>query len=426
MAEYLILVGMSGAGRSTAAATFEDRGWFVIDNLPPALIGKVAELTSQAGTEYERVCLVVGTRRLRGHRRARPRRSAGCARRVHVCAWSFLDAPDEVLVRRYEGTRRRHPVEATSVLAAIQHEREMLDGTARRGRRRDRDRARLNVHRAARPPDRARRRPCGTGAMQTAVVSFGFKHGLPLDVDLVLRLPLPAQSPLGPELRALTGLDAPVRDYVLGNDETKELLGSPGRPLRSSCSRPMSREGKSYLSIAIGCTGGRHRSVVLAEEMAERIRPARLCADRPSPGHRPVSASTRPLARRPRVVAIGGGHGLAQTLRAARRYASEITAVVSVADDGGSSGRLRELLGIPAPGDLRRCIGALLPEPSPLGDALEHRFVVRRARGPRLRQLADRRLGGDDRGLRVRAWRRRRACSGPSAACSPPPRAPSC
>ena len=117
---------MSGAGRSTAAATFEDRGWFVIDNLPPALIGKVAELTSQAGAEYERVCLVAGRGGYEGIAELAPeiRRLRSTGARVRVV---FLDAPDDVLVRRYEGTRRRHPVEATSVLSAIQQERAMLE-----------------------------------------------------------------------------------------------------------------------------------------------------------------------------------------------------------------------------------------------------------------------------------------------------------
>ncbi len=269
MAEYLILVGMSGAGRSTAAATFEDRGWFVIDNLPPALIGKVAELTSQAGAEYERVCLVSGRGGYEGIAELAPeiRRLRSTGARVRVV---FLDAPDEVLVRRYEGTRRRHPVEADSVLSAIQQEREMLDALH--------DEAdvvvetgTLNVHELR---DRLTELVDGVGAssgMQTAVVSFGFKHGLPLDVDLVFDcrfLPNPHWVPV---LRPLSGLDAEVRDYVLDNEETQELL-SRLDDLFALLLPAYVREGKSYLSIAIGCTGGRHRSVVLAEEIAERIR----------------------------------------------------------------------------------------------------------------------------------------------------------
>jgi len=269
MAEYLILAGLSGAGRSTAAATFEDRGWFVIDNLPPALIGKIAELTSQVGAEYERVCLVSGRGGYEGIAELAPEirelRSTGA--RVRVV---FLDAPDEILVRRYEGTRRRHPVEATSVLAAIQQEREMLEAV-----REEADvvveTGDLNVHQLR---DRLIALVDGVGTsagMQTAVVSFGFKHGIPLDVDLVFDCRFLPNPHWVAALRGLSGLDAPVREYVLGNDETKELLARLD-DLFALLLPAYVREGKSYLSIAIGCTGGRHRSVVLADEIAERIR----------------------------------------------------------------------------------------------------------------------------------------------------------
>jgi UPF0042 nucleotide-binding protein len=269
MAEYLILVGMSGAGRSTAAATFEDRGWFVIDNLPPALIGKIAELTSQAGAEYERVCLVSGRGGYEGIAELTPeiQRLRLSGARVRVV---FLDAPDEVLVRRYEGTRRRHPVEATSVLAAIRQEREMLHALH------DEadvvvDTGELNVHQLR---DRLIEVVDGVGtfsAMQTAVVSFGFKHGIPLDVDLVFDCRFLPNPHWVPALRSLSGLDAAVRDYVLGNKEAEELLDRLD-DLFALLLPAYVREGKSYLSIAIGCTGGRHRSVVLAEQIAERLR----------------------------------------------------------------------------------------------------------------------------------------------------------
>ncbi len=269
MAEYLVLVGMSGAGRSTAAATFEDRGWFVIDNLPPALIGKVAELTSQAGAEYERVCLVSGRGGYEGIAELAPeiRRLRSTGARVRVV---FLDAPDEVLVRRYEGTRRRHPVEADSVLLAIQQEREMLD-TLHDEADVVVETGNLNVHELR---DRLIELVDGVGTragMQTAVVSFGFKHGLPLDVDLVFDCRFLPNPHWVPELRSLSGLDAKVRNYVLDNEETQELL-SRLDDLFALLLPAYVREGKSYLSIAIGCTGGRHRSVVLAEEIAERIR----------------------------------------------------------------------------------------------------------------------------------------------------------
>jgi UPF0042 nucleotide-binding protein len=175
-----------------------------------------------------------------------------------------------VLVRRYEGTRRRHPVEAPSVLAAIQQEREMLAAL------RDEadfvvDSRDLNVHQLRDRLIELVEGVSSSDGMQTAVVSFGFKHGIPLDVDLVFDCRFLPNPHWVPALRHLSGLDADVREYVLGNDETTELLARLD-DLFGLLLPAYVREGKSYLSIAIGCTGGRHRSVVLAEEIAARIR----------------------------------------------------------------------------------------------------------------------------------------------------------
>ncbi|HLN05442.1 MAG TPA: RNase adapter RapZ, partial [Acidimicrobiales bacterium] len=195
------------------------------------------------------------------------RRLRSTGARVRVV---FLDAPDEVLVRRYEGTRRRHPVEATGVLSAIQQEREMLESL------RDEadvvvDTGDMNVHQLHDRLVELVDRVDAAAGMQTSVVSFGYKHGIPLDVDLVFDCRFLPNPHWVPELRMLTGLDARVRDYVLQNEETKDLL-SRLDDLFALLLPAYVREGKSYLSIAIGCTGGRHRSVVLAEEMAARIR----------------------------------------------------------------------------------------------------------------------------------------------------------
>ncbi len=269
MAEYLFLVGMSGAGRSTAAATLEDRGWFVIDNLPPALLGKVADLANQPGAEYERLCLVAG----RGGYEALAElpnaietlKSSGA--RVRVL---FLDASDEALVRRYEGSRRRHPVEADGgVLEAIRQERTMLTEL-----RRDADividTGDLNVHELRDRLIDLVDRGAGPG-MDTTVISFGFKHGLPLDVDLVFDCRFLPNPHWVPELRPLTGLDEEVKDYVMSSPETKQLLDRLD-DLFELLLGAYAREGKSYLAIAIGCTGGQHRSVVLAEEIAVLVR----------------------------------------------------------------------------------------------------------------------------------------------------------
>ena len=269
MAEYLFLVGMSGAGRSSAAAAFEDRGWFVIDNLPPALLGKVAELANQPGAEYERLCLVSGRGGYEGVAELRPAidslRASGA--RVRVL---FLDAPDEILVRRYEGSRRRHPIDSEGgILEAIREERELL-----RQLRDDADHVvdtgDMNVHELRDRLIDLVERDAG-GGMQTTVISFGFKHGIPLDVDLVFDCRFLPNPHWVADLRPLTGLDEPVREFVMSVPETKELLERLDA-LFDLLLAAYAREGKAYLSVAIGCTGGRHRSVVLAEQLAAMMR----------------------------------------------------------------------------------------------------------------------------------------------------------
>jgi UPF0042 nucleotide-binding protein len=269
VAEYLIVAGLSGAGRSSAAATLEDLGWFVIDNLPAPLIGKVAELASHPGSELERFCFVMGRGGAESVLDLQPTVAAlrATGARVRVL---FLDASDEVLVRRYEGTRRRHPLEAEGVLGAIRAERELLRPL------RDEadivvDTSETNVHELkARLVELFSSREAPEG-MATSVVSFGFKHGLPLDVDLVLDCRFLPNPHWVEHLRALTGLDPEVRSYVIDRPEAEEFL-SRLDDLLGFLLPAYAREGKAYLSIAIGCTGGRHRSVAVAEELARRIR----------------------------------------------------------------------------------------------------------------------------------------------------------
>ena len=267
MSEYLVVTGMSGAGRSTAGATLEDLGWFVIDNMPSALISKVSELVTGSGSEMARVAFVVG----RGGGdldEVLPAVDALEAGRNRVRIL-FLDAADDVLIRRFEGTRRRHPQAARGVIDSITDERQLLSGL--------RDRADLVIDTGDLNTNQLRTRlmevfggdePGST--MQTTILSFGFKHGVPLDVDLMFDCRFLPNPYWDEELRSHSGLDPQVRAFVLDRPETSEFLDKLD-DLLSMLIPAYIKEGKSYLTVAMGCTGGRHRSVVLAEELARRL-----------------------------------------------------------------------------------------------------------------------------------------------------------
>ncbi len=266
VAEYLIITGLSGAGRSQAGATLEDMGWFVIDNMPTALITKVAELVGAPGSETDRIALVVGrdAGQLEDLKAAVTQLRVGS--RVKVL---FLEASDEVLVRRFEGTRRRHPLGREGVTEAIAMERERLQ-PIRELADVVVDTSELNVHQL-----RERLNDLFTAnefeSMQVSMMSFGFKHGVPLDVDSVFDCRFLPNPHWVEELRPLTGLDPPVRDYVLGTDDAQRFVTKLD-DLLAFLLPAYVKEGKSYLTIAVGCTGGRHRSVTIAEELARRVR----------------------------------------------------------------------------------------------------------------------------------------------------------
>ena len=267
MSEYLVVTGMSGAGRSTAGAALEDMGWFVIDNMPPALISKVSELVDGSGSEMERVAFVVG----RGggdldHVLPAVDGLQVGRNRVRIL---FLDASDDVLIRRFEGTRRRHPQAARGVVDSVAEERLLLS--------RLRDRADLVIDTGELNTNQLRSRlmeafggdePGST--MRTSILSFGFKHGVPLDVDLMFDCRFLPNPYWDEALRSHSGLEPQVRKFVLDRPETSEFLHKLD-DLLTTLIPAYVREGKSYLTVAMGCTGGRHRSVVLAEELARRL-----------------------------------------------------------------------------------------------------------------------------------------------------------
>jgi RNase adapter protein RapZ len=269
MSEFVVITGLSGAGRSQAADVLEDLGWFVIDNLPPELLPKVVELVQSPGSSRPRVALVVGAGAYHADLipgLAELRRSGARVRQL------YLEANTDVLVRRYESSRRRHPLLTTGegLAEAIDRERSLLD-RVRAEADVVVDTSALNVHElhdrivglfGEDHPD---------AGMQIRVVSFGYKHGLPVDVDVVLDCRFLPNPHWVEELRPQTGLDDPVRRYVLGQEAAAEFLGLLDGLLELLLPAYVA-EGKSYLTVAFGCTGGRHRSVAIAEEVAARLR----------------------------------------------------------------------------------------------------------------------------------------------------------
>ena len=267
MTEFLIITGVSGAGGSTAGDTFEDLGWFVIDNLPPALISTVVDLVQKPGSETERVALVVRTEHYLDEFATALEQLRESSARVRIL---FLEASDEVLVRRYENTRRRHPMSGSDrVSEAIARERALVEGVKSEA---DVvvDTSDLNVHQLRDRLLDLFARDAET-PLQTSVVSFGYKHGLPLDVDLVFDCRFLPNPHWVDSLRPLTGLDEPVREYIAGQPETAEFLKRLDNLLELLLPAFV-KEGKSYLSIGVGCSGGTHRSVYMAEELGAILR----------------------------------------------------------------------------------------------------------------------------------------------------------
>jgi UPF0042 nucleotide-binding protein len=264
--DILVIAGLSGAGRSVTAAVLEDLGWYVVDNLPTSLVEKIVELVSAPGSSIERLALVAGRQHAELLRKVDALRSDG-----HRVRLLFLDCSTPELVRRYDATRRKHPLgdEASGLLEAIELERERL-GVVRDTADLVFDTSELNVHQLksrllqAFDEDPAVR-------LQVSIESFGFKHGLPLDADIVMDVRFLGNPHWDEDLRPLTGHDAPVRDYVLSSPEASTFLDQL-EGLLQTLLPSYAAEGKSYLTVAIGCTGGRHRSVVIAEELAHRLR----------------------------------------------------------------------------------------------------------------------------------------------------------
>jgi UPF0042 nucleotide-binding protein len=266
--EVLIVTGMSGAGRSTVANALEDLDWYVVDNLPPQMLRPLIELANRAESGLPRIAAVVDVRGRNFFVDLREMiQSLREGTKVRVL---FLEAADAVLVRRFEQVRRPHPLQGNGTI---------LDGIgAERARLREIreasdlivDTSDLNIHQLAMNITETFAAE-GTAGVQVTVLSFGFKYGLPPDADLVADarfLPNPFWIP---DLRPHTGLDEVVSDYVLAQNGAEEFISAYVTALRPIF-EGYQRENKRHATIAIGCTGGKHRSVAIAEELAARLR----------------------------------------------------------------------------------------------------------------------------------------------------------
>ncbi len=265
--EVAVVSGLSGAGRSTAAKYLEDLGWFVVDNLPAELIGTMVDLGARSGGAVNRIAVVLDVRS-----RVFTADLAGVIKGLDARGYRprvlFLDATDAALIRRYEANRRAHPLQGEGRLSdGLAAERELL------GPLRDEadlviDTSELSVHEL-----RARLAeafPQARAAATMTILSFGYKYGLPLDADLVVDMRFLPNPFWVPDLRPLDGTDRAVAEYVLSQPGAREFIEGY-LELLDLAGAGYRREGKRYLTVAVGCTGGKHRSVAVAEELGRRL-----------------------------------------------------------------------------------------------------------------------------------------------------------
>jgi UPF0042 nucleotide-binding protein len=262
---FVIITGLSGAGKSYAIKCFEDLGYFCVDNLPTTLIPTFSELCAQSSRDIRKIALGVDVRE--GEYLAHLMDALEELRsRGHRPEVLFLEATDEVLVRRYHETRRRHPLAGEGNVrdgiraerAALAHLREEADRII--------DTTGLTVHELKDRLVEAYGTRDPRGALTVSLISFGFKHGIPYDADLVFDVRFLPNPHFVEELRKMDGRDPAVAKFVLAHDESRELVGRLEDLIRFLL--PLyQREGKAYLTVAVGCTGGRHRSVTLVESL---------------------------------------------------------------------------------------------------------------------------------------------------------------
>ena len=270
--EILIISGLSGAGKSRAASFLEDMGFYIVDNMPAAMILKFAEFCAGGSQRYDKVALVYDVRTANSPTELFDvldvlKHSSG------ACSLLFLEAEPETIIKRYKETRRRHPLmqQADSLEKAVRTEQEMMEPLRQRA-----DVVIDTTHLSTAQLRGELLRHFGSdttekGGMSVTITSFGFKYGLPMEADLVFDVRFLPNPYYIKDIRAYTGLEAPVRDYVLGKEETREFLGHLYE-LVDYLLPLYQREGKRRLMIAVGCTGGAHRSVAISEALGAHLR----------------------------------------------------------------------------------------------------------------------------------------------------------
>lgn len=266
---FVAITGMSGAGRRTAAHVLEDLGWYVVDNLPPTLLPELIDTAEGSG--FTRVAVILDVR-TRSEFDEIPGAFDALGRRGVLPQILFLEAPDEVIVRRQESVRRPHPLQGEGpLLEGVRREREML-AVLRAAADMVIDTSTLNVHQLASRVSYAFNTE-DERELRWTIMSFGFKNGVPIDADMVLDVRFLPNPHWVPDLRPQTGLSQAVSSYVLGFEEAQAYLGSL-QQLLTTLTPGYVREGKRLATVAIGCTGGKHRSTAMAEELARRLRDA--------------------------------------------------------------------------------------------------------------------------------------------------------